>query len=134
MTKAQVAQQLRQRVEVEKGKKIVREIIFPILQKHATTISNGERMVEVFKTVIMVAQQKPFRDKTIGDLDFSEEIESDDEKSRPIFEDFVEGFKDVPIGTAVKVLDEFSGAINAYFDHESRVREFKTLTIEDLIG
>lgn len=133
-TKEQLAQILKQKTDAEKGKRLVREVLFPILQKSATTIRNAERQVEIFKTVIMVVQQKPFKDKTVGDLDFTEEIASDDEKSRPIFEAFVEGFKDVPIGEAVKILNEFSGAIDAYFSHEAAKREFSSLTIEDLIG
>lgn len=134
LTKEQIAQGLKAQQEAQKGKKIVREVLFPVLQKHATTISNAERMVEVFKTVIMVVQQKPFKDKTIGDLDFTEEINQDDDKSRPIFEDFVEAFKDMPIGETVKILNEFGGAIDSYFTRESQIRQFNTLTLEDLIG
>lgn len=134
LTKEQIAQHMKARGEAEKGKKLVREILYPILLEHATTIANAERMTEVFKTVIMLVQQKPFKDKTIGDLDFTDEIAQDDEKSRPVFESFIEGFKDVPITDAVKILHEFGGGINAYFDNESRTRDFKSLTIEDLIG
>lgn len=134
LTKEQLAQGIKAQQEAQKGKKIVREVLFPVLQKHATTISNAERMVEVFKTVIMVVQQKPFKDKTIGDLDFSEEINQDDDKSRPIFEDLVEAFKDMPIGETIKILNEFGGAIDSYFTRESQTREFSTLTLEDLIG
>lgn len=135
LTKTQLAQQFSQQQEAQKGKKIVREILFPILEKHATTISNAERMTEVFKTVIMLAMQRPFKDKSVGDLDFSEDLNNEkDDKSKEIFEDFLEGFKDTPIPDAVKILSEFEQGINAYMQNELRIREFKTLTLEDLIG
>ena len=121
--------------EADKGKKIVREVLYPILHEHATTISNAERMAEVFKVIIMQAMQLPFKDKLVGDLDFSTMLADEKEdKSRAIFEAFVKGFKDIPIADAVKVLQELEGGINAYFNNESRVREFKTITLEDLIG
>lgn len=134
-SKEQLAHELKLRSEAEKGKKIVREILFPILHEHATTISNGERMTEVFKVIIMQTMQRPFKDKLIGDLDFSEDLNNEkDEKSKAIFEAFVNGFKDVPIGDAVKILQEFEGGISAYFQNESRTRKFDTLTLKDLIG
>lgn len=135
LSKEQLAQQMKAQQDAQKGKKIVREILFPILSKHATTISNAERMTEIFKTVIMLAMQRPFKDYKVGDLDFSEDINNEkDDKSMEIFKDFIEGFKDTPIPDAVKILNEFEQGINAYFQNESRTREFKTLTLEDLIG
>lgn len=135
MSKEQVASQMKLMQEAEKGKKIVREVLYPILHEHATTISNAERMTEVFKTVIMLAMQRPFKDKTVGELDFSEDLNNEkDDKSKAIFEAFLSGFKGIPIGEAVKILSEFEGGINAYFSNQSRVTEFKSLTLEDLIG
>jgi hypothetical protein len=135
LSKAEIAQQMKARQEADRGKSIVRDVLYPILHEHATTISNAERMTEIFKTVIMLAMQRPFKDKTVGDLDFSEDINNEkDDKSRIIFQSFLDGFKGVPIGEAVKILQEFSGGVNAYFDNESRTREFTSLTLEDLIG
>lgn len=126
---------MRQKQEAEKGKAIVKNILFPILWEHATTISNAERITEVFKVVIMQAMQIPFKDKNVGDLDFKSMLDEEkDDKSKEVFNAFVEGFKDVKIADAVKILQEFEGGVNAYFDNESRKREFTTMTLEDLIG
>lgn len=134
-SKAQLAHELKLRSEAEKGRKVVRDVLYPILHEHATTISNAERMCEVFKTVIMLAMQRPFKDKSVGDLDFSEDMNAEkDDKSKVIFEAFVNGFKDIPIPDAVKILQEFEGGINAYFQNESRTRKFDTLELKDLIG
>lgn len=134
-SKEQIAHELRQRQEAEKGKKIVRETLYPILHEHATTIANAEHMTEVFKVIIMQAMQRPFKDKLIGDLDFKEDLDNEkDDKSRVIFEAFVNGFKDIAISDAVKILQEFEGGINAYFQNESRTRKFDTLGLKDLIG
>lgn len=135
LSKEQLEQQMKLRAEVEKGKKIVRDVLYPILHEHATTISNAERMTEVFKVVIMQAMQRPFKDKLVGDLDFSADLNDEkDDKSRVVFTAFVEGFKDIPISEAVKILQEFEGGVNAYFQNESRTREFKSLVLSDLIG
>lgn len=135
LSKEQVAQQTRQQQEAQKGKKIVRENLFPVLLKHATTIADGERKCEIFKTVIMMAMQRPFKNMTVGELDFKEDLDAEkDDKSLVIFTDFLEAFKGIPIGDAIKILSEFEQGISAYMQNELRVREFKTLTLEDLIG
>lgn len=134
-SKEQVAHEMRLKQEADKGKAIVRDVLFPILWEHATTISNAERLAEIFKVIIMQAMQAPFKDKNIGDLDFKPMLnEEKDDKSRQIFVAFTGGFKDIKITDAVKILQEFEGGINAYFSAESHKREFKTLTLEDLIG
>lgn len=135
LSKEQIVEQMKRVAEAQKGKKIVSDILYPILQKHATTIQNAERLTEVFKVIIMQAMQRPFQDKNVGDLDFSEDLQNEgDDKSREIFLAFTERFKDTPIADAVKILNEFEGGINAYMQREIRSREFSTMTLEDLIG
>lgn len=135
LSKEQLAYQMKLRQEAEHGKKIVTEVLYPILHEHATTISNSERMTEIFKVAIMQAMQIPFKDKTIGDLDFSSMMnEEKEDKSRIIFEAFIDGFKDTKITDAVKILQEYEGGVNAYLQKELQTREFKSLTLEDLLG
>jgi len=135
MTKEQVAQQMKMKAEAMKGKEIVKNILYPILHEHATSIANSERLTEIFKVIIMQAMQIPFKDKTIGDLDFSPMLDDEkDDKSRLIFTAFVKGFKDIKITDAVKILQEYEGGVNAYLQKELQTREFKSLTLEDLIG
>lgn len=134
-SKAELAEQMKRVAEAQKGKKIVSEILYPILEKYATTIQNAEHLTEVFKVIIMQAMQHPFQDKKVGDLDFSEDLQNEgDDKSREIFIAFTEGFKDTSITDAVKILNEFEGGINAFTQRELRTREFSTMTLEDLIG
>jgi len=135
MTKEQVAQQMKMKAEAMKGKEIVKNILYPILHEHATSIANSERLTEIFKVIIMQAMQIPFKDKTIGDLDFSPMLDDEkDDKSRLIFTAFVKGFKDIKITDAVKILQEYEGGVNAYLQKELQTREFKSLSLEDLIG
>lgn len=135
LSKEQLVQQFKLKQEAEKGKSIVRDVLFPILQDHATTIANSERMVEVMKVIIMQAMQIPFKDKNVGDLDFEPLlVEETEEKSKAIFLAFIEGFKDVKINDAVKILNEYEGGVNAYLQNEVQTREFKSLSLEDLIG
>lgn len=135
LSKEELIQRAKAIAEAEKGKKIVREVLFPILQEHATTIQNAERLTEIFKVVIMQAMQIPFKDKTVGDLDFESMLADEKEdKSKATFIAFTKGFKDVPIADAVKILQEFSGGISAVVEQEMKKREFKTITLEDLIG
>lgn len=135
MTKEQIAQQMKMKEEAAKGKKIVTHVLYPILHEHATTIANSKRLTEIFKVIIMQAMQIPFRDKAVGDLDFSPMLEEEkDQASRIIFQSFVDGFKDVKITDAVKILQEYEGGVDAYLQQELSTREFKSLTLEDLIG
>lgn len=135
LNKQQIAQQMRQIEEAKKGKRIVSEILYPILTEHATTIANSERITEIFKVVIMQAMQIPFKDKTIGDLDFSSMLNDEkDDKSKAIFVACVEGFKDIKIADTVKILNEYEGGVNAYLQNELKTREFKSLKLEDLLG
>lgn len=135
LSKQQIAQQMKQIEEAKKGKKIVRKILYPILKKHATTIANSERITEIFKVVIMQAMQIPFKDKKVGDLDFTPMLADEkDEKSKAIFEACVNGFKDIKISEAIKILGEYEGGVNAYLQNELKTREFKTLKLEDLLG
>lgn len=134
-SKEQLAYQIKLRQEAEHGKKIVTEVLYPILYAHATTISNSERMTEIFKVAIMQAMQLPFKDKTVGDLDFSSLLaEEKEDKSKQVFLSFIEGFKDIKITDAVKILQEYEGGVNAYLQNELQTREFKSLTLEDLLG
>lgn len=135
LTKQQIAQQMKMKEEAMKGKQIVQDVLYPILHEHATTISNSERLTEIFKVCIMQAMQIPFKDKTIGDLDFSSMLDEEkDEKSVAIFNAFIDGFKNVKITDAVKILQEYEGGVNAYLQKELQSREFKSLTLDDLIG
>lgn len=135
LSKAQLAEQARQIQEAQKGKKLVREVLFPVLKKHATSINNAERQTQIFKTVILMNLQKPFKDKKVGELDFSEEIENEkDPESAKIFTAFLKAFADVQIADAIRLLQDFEGGVQAYFQNEARTRKFSSLKVEDLIG
>lgn len=135
LSKEQIAQQMKAKAEAQKGKQIVQDILYPILHEHATTIANSKRLTEIFKVIIMQAMQIPFKDKTTGDLDFSPMLDEEkDDKSRIIFQAFVDGFKDVKIADAIKILQEYDSGVDAYLQQELQKREFKSLTLEDLIG
>lgn len=135
LSKVQIAAQLKLKQEAEHGKNLVRDVLFPLLKKYATTIANSERITEVFKVAIMQAMQIPFKDKLVGELDFQPMLDEEKgDKSEEIFRACIEAFKDVKIADAVKILNEYEGGVSTYMQMELQKREFTSLALEDLIG
>lgn len=135
LSKEQIAAQMKLKQEAEHGKNLVRDVLFPVLTIHATTIANSERIAEIFKVAIMQAMQIPFKDKTVGELDFEPMLsEEKGDKSEEIFRACIEAFKDVKIADAVKILNEYEGGVSTYMQLELQKRDFTSLSLEDLIG
>lgn len=120
--------------DAKKGKKIVREVLYPIFVKYADTIRQAELFADIFKVAITVNMQRPFKSKTIGELDWSEELKEEKEgKSHDLLVELLDKFKDVPIPDAIKTLEGFQGGIQAYFEDEKKKRPFKDIKLEELI-
>lgn len=133
-SKAQLAGQQKLMQDIQRRKHIVRDQLYPVLHEHATTVHDASGKAEVFKTLVLMAMQKPFREATVGELDFTDAMSSEDEAGKIVFSAFLDAFKDVKIADTLAVLQELDGGLQSYFQGERRKREFKTITIEDLIG
>lgn len=120
---------------VERQKKYARDILYPALHEHTTSIQHAQRSCEVMKMVIMGAMQKPFKDKTVGYLELEKELIAEkDVKDRELFLAFINGFKDIEIGEAVKLFEGMGGAIDGYIRAESANKSFKEIPLEKLIA
>lgn len=125
---------MKQIEDAKKGRKIVREVLYPIFAKRAETIRQAEMFAEIFKIAITVNMQRPFKNKTIGDLDWSQELTEEKEgKSLDLLKDLLKGFKDVPIPDAIKTLEGFEAGIRAYFSLEAQKRPFSDIKLDELV-
>jgi hypothetical protein len=75
--KEQLSQEMKQIANAQKGRKIVREVLYPVLLKYADTIRQAEMFADIFKVAITVNMQRPFKEKNIGDLDWSAELKEE---------------------------------------------------------
>lgn len=120
---------------VLRQKRYARDILYPALHEHSTSIQHAQRSCEVMKMVIMGAMQKPFKDKTVGFLDLEKELIAEkDVKDRDLFLAFINGFKDIEIGEAVKLFEGMGGAIDGYIRAESAKQSFQSIPLESLIA
>ena len=133
-SKKQIVQETKLKQDVKRQKAVIKDVLYPIFVKYGKTISMTERFADIFKVAITVNMQRPFKEKTIGDLDWSEELKEEQEgESKQLLTDLIEGFKDVSIPDTMKVLDLFEGGINGVFDLERRTRPFKEIELEKLL-
>lgn len=125
----------RLREEAERQKKVVSDVLYPVLHEHSTSIANAQQSCQVMKVVILQAMQKPFRDKTVAELGLEEELTKEENvKDRELFQAFVKGLKDVKIADALKVLDGMGGAIDGWVRQEADKKDFKSIELKDLIN
>ena len=134
-SKEQLAHEMRLRDETLRQKKVVTEILYPVLHEHSTSIAHAQQSCQVMKVVILQAMQKPFRDKNISELHLDEELTKEkDVKDKAMFEAFANGFKDVKIADVLKVLDGMGGAIDGFVRQKADKEDFKSIKVEDLVN
>ena len=134
-SKEQLAHEIKLRDETIRQRKIVTDILYPVLHEHATSIAHAQQSCQVMKVVILQAMQKPFRDKAVDELHLDEELSKEkDVKDHDMFEAFAKGFKDVKIADVLKVLDGMGGAIDGYVRQKADKEDFKSIKVEDLVN
>lgn len=132
-SKEQIAHEMVQKAHFERMKKIARESIFPILQKHAKNIKHAEQTLQIFKSVITIIMQKPYKDMTIGGLQIKEELTTDTSvEDRDFHLDLCEALKDVSIADAAKLLEGMAGSINGTTNKMAGEKSFDTITVDDV--
>ncbi len=134
-SKEQLLYETRLKDETSRQKKIVTEILYPILHEHTTSIAHAQQSCQVMKVVLLQAMQKPFRDQNVSELHLDEELTKEkDVKDKAMFEAFAIGFKDVKIADTLKVLEGMGGAIDGYVRQKADKEDFKNIKIEDLVN
>lgn len=132
-SKEQIAHEMAQKAHFEHMKKIAREGIFPVLQKHSKNVKHAEQTLQIFKSVITVMMQKPYQKMTIEGLKIKEELTDDKSvEDREFHSDLCEALKDVSIGDAAKLLEGMAGSINGTTNKMAGEKAFDTLTVDDV--
>jgi hypothetical protein len=134
-SKEQLAHEIKLRDEVNRQKKIVTEVLYPILHEHATSIAHAQQSCQVMKVVLLQAMQKPFRESNVSELHLDEELTKEkDVKDKMMFEAFNTGFKDYKISDVLKILEGMGGAIDGYIRQKADKEDFKNIKVEDLVN
>lgn len=132
-SKQQLEFEMAQKAHFERMKKIAREGIFPVLQKHAKNVKHAENTLQIFKSVITIMMQKPYKTMTIEGLKIKEELTTDTSVEDQQFHlDLCEALKDVFIGDAAKLLEGMAGSINGTTSKMAGEKAFDTLTVDDV--
>lgn len=96
-----------------KRQKPVAEKLFKIFQEHATSVRHATQACEIMEVVIDAAKRKAWKDKHIRDLNFMEEMGSEEEmKDRPMYEAIVTLFDGTTIEDAQEILQGMQRAID----------------------
>ncbi len=133
-SKEQLAYEMKVREEAERQKRIVKEVLYPALKKHATSIQHAQRTCEIFKTVIMQAMQLPFKDKQMNYLNLKEELTKEkDVQDKELYAKLIDGFDDVAITDTLKLLEGMGGAIDGYIRGQTAKQPFD-IKLEELVN
>lgn len=133
-SKAQIAGEMQQRQRMEREKDIARSIIFPALEKHSRSLAHAEQVCEIVKTVILAQMNKHWEDKTVGSLMLVEELQKDKEAVNPeMYEEILNGLKDIPIFEAQRILDIFGKVIGAYTTNISMTKKLSEISVDEII-
>lgn len=131
--KEQIAHEMAQKAHFERMKKIAREGIFPVLQKHAKNVKHAENTLQIFKSVITIMMQKPYKTMTIEGLKIKEELTDDTSvEDRDFHLELAEALKDVQISDAAKLLEGMAGSINGTTNKMAGEKPFETITVDDV--
>lgn len=132
-SRSDIATEMLQKQTAQRRKKIVSSVLFPILLKHSKSIKQAEQFADIFKVNILMQMQKPYKDKSVGALDFSEDIAKDKGEGQTLFTELVESFKDISIVDTMAILADFSQGINNFLTNEKNTRQLSDIKLEQLI-
>jgi hypothetical protein len=131
-SKEQIAFEMKQKAHFERMKKIAREDIYPVVQKYAKNAKHAENTLQIFKSVITIMMQKPYKDMTIGGLQIREEITGDESvEDRDFHIALCEALNEVSIADAAKLLEGMAGSINGVTNKRAGEAPFD-LTVDDI--
>lgn len=132
-SKEQIAQQMKQKAEVLRHRKLAKEVLFPALANTENLIE-AQQACEILQTTIQAAMMKPYKEAKLEILKLDEELHKDEKNPRyKVYEVLIEGLKDVNIQDAMKVLQGMGGAIDGYIKIQARKQKFGDLKETDLI-
>lgn len=133
LSKEQVAQQMAMRAEADRFKKIIKENLYPVLQK-AGSLMDAQTLCTVISKVMLAKCNQYWVDKKVSDLKLLEELANDgDAKDREIYTGVIEAINDLPITDAQKLLQGMGGALDGYTRKIAEGKQMADLPVEEII-
>ena len=133
-TKQQLAFELKQKQEYERNRKLAREVIWPVVAKHATDAKHAEQTLQIFKTVITQMMQMPYKEMTLGGLKMDEQLTKEEKApDREFHMELIEALKDIPIVDVMKLIEGMAGSINGYTMGIAGKKPMTDINIDEVI-
>ena len=115
LSKEQIAQRIALQEKSKRFKKLAREGLYPVLQKHSTSLVHAQQVCEIFKTVIMSKMNQYWDGKNVVDLGLAEELTNDKKATdRELHAELIEVLADVPLGDAQQLLQGMVQTLDMY--------------------
>lgn len=134
LSKEQIAQQMKMRQEADRFKKLIRESVYPILQKSGSLI-NAQQVCEIMKTVMMTKVNAYWADKTVADLGLAGELDKDaSAKDYEIYSELIKAIEPLTITDAQKLLQGMGGVLDGYTRKIASEKKMEDIPVEDIIN
>lgn len=134
LSKEQIAQQMANIAEANRFKKLIREDIYPVLQK-VGSIAQAQQVCEIIKTVMMHKCNAYWADKTVLDLDLLQELTSEEDvKDREIYIDLITTLNELSITDAQKLLQGMDGILTGHTKRLAHEKNLSEIPVEEIIN
>lgn len=134
LSKEQIAAQMAKVTEANRFKTIVRESLYPIIQR-AGSIAQGQTVCEVLKTVMMSKCNAYWADKTVLDLGLLEELQSEEDvKDLDIYIDAITLLNGMSITDAQKLVEGMNGILNGHTQRLAHEKQLSDIQIDEIVN
>lgn len=114
LSKEQIAQQLAMQQEAERFKILIREDVWPALQKTDSAYA-AQKVAEIFKTVMQGKMNDYWTDKKVADLALIDQMNEEGEfPNKAVFMELAEALAELSIADCQKLLQGMASAFDGY--------------------
>lgn len=114
LSKEQIAQQLAMQQEAERFKILIREHVWPALQKTDSAYA-AQKVAEIFKTVMQGKMNDYWTDKKVADLALIDQMNEEGEfPNKAVFMELAEALAELSIADCQKLLQGMASAFDGY--------------------
>lgn len=134
LSKQQIASQMVMQQEAEGFKKLIREELYPILQR-LDSMARAQSVAEILKSVMTAKMNDYWSKKTVADLELVAQLDEEGEfKDADVFKDLLTAMADMPIGDAHKLLQGMGGAFDGYARKLASGQKMAELPVDQIIN
>lgn len=134
LSKEQLAQQLKLTQEAEFFKKLVREKVYPILQKAKSPV-HAQQICDIFKTVMNGQMNQYWAERNVSDLGLAEELTKEkDVPNVEMYKGLIEALSELKITDALKLLQGMTAAIDGYARKLATEKPMSDVPISEILN